>query len=134
MDRNDSSRRMCVRCSLSYGFLGTQAQGISVECTESVHQGITSLSRQKSPVLSWGASAASHTIPAAPSSTERGALEPPISVRHHPGHTELTAIPFSLRAAPNRQVMALSVVLEAEYAGDQLPISMSWPAPLETLM
>jgi hypothetical protein len=56
-----------------------------------------------------------------------------MSVRHQPGHTELTARPFSLRAAANRQVMPLSAVLETEYAGLQVPISLSWPAPLDTL-
>src|SRR5215831_16140602 len=82
--------------------------------SKTAHQGITSRSRQNGPVLFWGASAAAQTMPAAPSSTERGAAGPPISVRHQPGETEFTATPLSLSAAASRQVIAFSVVFDAE--------------------
>src|SRR6266403_1940543 len=55
------------------------------------HHGITLRSLQNLPVSVCGASAASQTIPEAPSATERVASAPPISVRTQPGQTELTA-------------------------------------------
>src|SRR5262245_14658025 len=55
------------------------------------YQGITLRSRQNLPVSFCGASAASQTMPEAPSATERVAFAPPISVRTHPGQTELMA-------------------------------------------
>jgi hypothetical protein len=51
-----------------------------------IHHPITLRSRRKCPLRVDGASVASHTAVSAPSSTDREALAPPISVRTHPGH------------------------------------------------
>ena len=80
-----------------------------------------------------GASAASHTIVSAPSSTERVAPCPPISVRTHPGQTEFTAN-FG-NAVASCDVTSLSAVFEIQQAGDQPsapPVNCS--PPLETLI
>src|SRR5262249_52362705 len=55
------------------------------------HHGISLRSRRNFPVNLCGASLASHTIVSAPSSTERVAFPPPMSVRTQPGQTALTA-------------------------------------------
>src|SRR4029077_9341059 len=55
------------------------------------YQGMTFRSLKNLAVAECGASDANHTIPAAPSRTERVAFEPPMSVRTQPGHTEFTA-------------------------------------------
>jgi hypothetical protein len=50
------------------------------------HQAIVLRSRKKRPLRVSGAAVASQTAVSAPSSTERVALAPPISVRTQPGH------------------------------------------------
>jgi hypothetical protein len=50
------------------------------------HHPMTLRSRKNFPLNVCGASVASHTAVSAPSSTDRVALAPPISVRTHPGH------------------------------------------------
>src|SRR6058998_2663947 len=79
------------------------------------HQGISFRSRKNFPVSFCGASAASQTIVFAPSSTERVAPCPPISVRTQPGQTEFTAN-FG-NAVASCEVTALSAVFEMQYAG-----------------
>ena len=59
-----------------------------------------------------GASLPSHTIVSAPSSTERLAFSPPISVRTQPGHTEFTAN-FGIAAA-SCTVTPFSAVFEMQ--------------------
>lgn len=54
------------------------------------YQSIGRPSRKKPPEGPSGPSVAAQTIPAAPSATLRGALEPPMSVRTQPGQTLLT--------------------------------------------
>ena len=76
------------------------------------HQGITFRSRQNFPVSCWGASAASQTMPEAPSATERVAFEPPMSVRTQPGQTEFTAN-FD-NAAASCTVTPLTAVFEMQ--------------------
>src|SRR6266404_1783746 len=76
------------------------------------HHGITLRSLQNLPVSVCGASAASQTMPDAPSATERVAFAPPISVRTQPGQTELTA--KSARAAASWTVTPFSAVLEMQ--------------------
>ena len=49
-------------------------------------------SRKKPPLGPSSGRVAAQTMPEAPSSTVRSALEPPISVRTQPGQTELTKI------------------------------------------
>src|SRR5207245_4433542 len=81
------------------------------------HHGITLRSCKNLPVSFCGASAASQTIPSAPSSTDRVALAPPISVRTQPGQTEFTANLGS--AAASCEVTPFKAVLEMQYTGDQ---------------
>ncbi len=69
-------------------------------------------SRMNRPVMDCGASVASHMIVSAPSSMERGASRPPMSVLTQPGQTELTAMLESASAAANWPVTPLSAVLE----------------------
>src|SRR5437868_13171558 len=92
---------------------------------------MTLRSLQNFPVSFCGASAASHTIPAAPSATERVALAPPMSVRTQPGHTEFTA-KFG-NAAANCEVTPFSAVFEMQYAGAHPSApSANCPPPLDT--
>ena len=65
-----------------------------------------------SAALAAGASPASHTIVSAPSSTERVAPWPPISVRTHPGQTEFTANFGS--AAASCEVTPFNAVFEMQ--------------------
>src|SRR5262249_4449565 len=53
---------------------------------------------------------------AAPSSTERGAPRPPMSVRTQPGHVAFTRIWRSASSAARIRVSALSAAFEAPYA------------------
>src|SRR5262245_2973885 len=76
------------------------------------HHGISLRSRKNFPVNFCGASVASHTMVFAPSSTERAAPCPPISVRTHPGQTEFTAKLGN--AAASCDVTPLSAVLEMQ--------------------
>src|SRR5437762_10762291 len=76
------------------------------------YQGITFRSRKNLPVSFCGASAASQTMPVAPSPTERLAFGPPMSVRTQPGQTELTAN-FG-KAAASCEVTPLSAVFEMQ--------------------
>jgi hypothetical protein len=73
---------------------------------------MTLRSLQNFPVSFCGASAANHTIPDAPSATERVAFEPPMSVRTQPGHTEFIAN-FG-NAAASCTVTPLSAVFEMQ--------------------
>src|SRR5215831_8293559 len=52
-------------------------------------------SRKKPPVGPLSGSVASHTVVSAPSSTDRGADRPPISVLTHPGSTTFASTPES---------------------------------------
>ena len=76
------------------------------------YQGIGSRFRKKPPVGPSSGRVASQTAVSAPSSTERGALLPPMSVRTHPGHIELTRIPFAPSSWERILVRALSAVFE----------------------
>src|SRR5215471_21368608 len=108
--------------------------GWAVLCTPLLlqnHQGISLRSRRNLAVRSCGASLASHTMVSAPSSTERLAFWPPISVRTQPGHTEFTAN-FG-NAAASCTVTPLSAVFEMQYTGAQPSApSVNCPPPLET--
>ena len=55
-------------------------------------------SRKNFPLSFGDASVANHIAVSAPSSTDREALAPPMSVRTQPGHIEYTAIPSERRA------------------------------------
>src|SRR5205085_2908142 len=76
------------------------------------YHGMTLRSRQNLPVSFCGASAASQTMPAAPSAMERVAFDPPMSVRTQPGQTELTA-KFG-RAAASCEVTPFNAVFEMQ--------------------
>src|SRR5437660_11450594 len=76
------------------------------------YQGISFRSRKNFPVSFCGASLASHTIVSAPSSTDRVAPCPPISVRTQPGQTEFIANFGS--AVANCDVTPLSAVFEIQ--------------------
>src|SRR5262245_1770500 len=78
------------------------------------HHVISARSRKNLPVSVAGASLASHTIVAAPSSTERSALLPPMSVRTHPGQTELTEIFCAASDLANMIVAPLSANFERQ--------------------
>src|SRR3954452_9401633 len=56
------------------------------------YQGIGSRLRKNPPVGPSSGRVASQTAVSAPSSTDRGAPAPPMSVRTHPGHIEFTRI------------------------------------------
>ncbi|MEH2048754.1 MAG: hypothetical protein V7K70_03405 [Nostoc sp.] len=58
-------------------------------------------SRKNLPLILRGASVANQIAVSAPSSGERGADEPPISVLTHPGQMELTTIPLESKACAN---------------------------------
>jgi len=62
------------------------------------HHPMTLRSLRNFPLKVCGASVASQTAVSAPSSTDRVAFAPPISVRTHPGHITLTAMPSELSA------------------------------------
>ena len=79
------------------------------------YHGIVFLSRRNLPLKDCGASAASQTIPDAPSATERVAFAPPISVRTQPGQTELIA--KSGNAAASWTVTSLNPGLPDTVAG-----------------
>ena len=72
------------------------------------------------PVNSGGASVASHTAVSAPSSTDRGAVGPPISVRTQPGHMEFTAILSPCRVLASMRVTPLSASFESGVDADSL--------------
>jgi hypothetical protein len=55
---------------------------------------------------------AAHTGVSAPSSTEREAFPPPISVLTQPGQTELTRIPLPRNSEARMRVRAFRAVLE----------------------
>src|SRR5215203_3106388 len=65
------------------------------------HHGIDRRSRKKPPVGPLFGSVAAQTGVSAPSSTERVAPDPPMSVRTHPGQTELTRMPLSPHLDPH---------------------------------
>src|SRR6184192_2304294 len=89
----------------------------AVALAKADHHGISLRSRRNLPVRACGASLASHTIVSAPSSTERFAFSPPMSVRTQPGHTEFTAN-FG-NAAASCTVTPFNAVFEMQYAGAQ---------------
>ena len=69
------------------GFGTKMNAGFPYTCSELfAHHPMTLRSRKNFPLNVCGASVASHTAVSAPSSTDRAALAPPISVRTHPGH------------------------------------------------
>ena len=76
------------------------------------YQGIGSRSRKKPPLGPSSGRVASQTAVSAPSSTERGALSPPIRVLTQPGQRELTRIPEPASSAASTRVRALSAVFE----------------------
>ena len=88
--------------------------------TRHPHHGISSRSRKNLPVSSSGASVASRTAVSAPSSTDRGAVGPPISVRTQPGHVEFTAILSPCRALASMRVSPLSASFESGVDADSL--------------
>src|SRR5262249_54099111 len=97
------------------------------------HHGISLRSRRNLPVISCGASLASHTIVSAPSSTERLALSPPISLRTQPGQIKFTTN-FG-NAAESCTVTQFSAVFKIQKAGAQPSAPPeSCPPPLETLI
>jgi hypothetical protein len=65
------------------------------------------------PVGPPGGNRTPHRTLAAPCSTERGALGPPISVRTHPGLIAFTRIPRGLSSFANKRAIALSAALLA---------------------
>src|SRR5215213_32776 len=77
-----------------------------------VYQGIGRRSRKKPPVGPLFGRVAAQTAPSAPSSTGRGAREPPMSVWTQPGSTELTRMPLPLSSEARMRVRAFSPVLE----------------------
>src|SRR5262245_17867750 len=100
--------------------------------TPNAHQGISLRSRKNFPVSFCGASLASHTMVSAPSSTERVAFDPPISVRTQPGQTEFTAN-FG-NAVASCDVTPSNAVIELQYAAAQPSAPpASWTPPLDTL-
>src|SRR5436190_435401 len=82
------------------------------------------------PVGPVSGSVAAHTTLAAPSSTERGASGPPISVATQPGQTELTRIPEERSSSASRRVSAFKATFETLYAGVPPPITASDPLSL----
>ena len=97
------------------------------------HQAMGFRSRRNWPVRVCGASSASQTIVSAPSSTERGAASPPISVRTQPGETEFTA--KRGRAAAKCWVRAFSAGLGHTVSRSPVlqPVGQLAPLRLETL-
>src|SRR6202035_232093 len=76
---------------------------------------------------------ASHTIPAAPSSTGFWApIGPPMSVLTKPGHAEFTLNRSPCSSGERVRVTALRDALETRYPGDHPPISETPPMPLDT--
>src|SRR5438876_927996 len=73
---------------------------------------------RRAPVASAG-SLTVRKIERPPTGTLREAPRPPMSVRTHPGHTELTVIPFGDRSRPRIRVNALSETLDTEYEDGQ---------------
>src|SRR5919106_1603188 len=76
------------------------------------YQGIGLRSRKKPPLGAPSGSVASQTGVLAPSSTERRAFCPPMSVRTQPGQTELTRMFSSSSSAVNIRVSALRPVFD----------------------
>ena len=72
------------------------------------HHGRGLPSRKNPPVGPLSGSVAAHTIPAAPSLTERGAPAPPISVATQPGHTAFTKIRVFRSSPASERVKAFS--------------------------
>jgi hypothetical protein len=68
-------------------------------------------------------------VVATPSSTEREAFGPPMSVRTQPGQTALTLMPVPWSSLAKIRVSAFRPALETRYAGKRLPMSPSWPRP-----
>src|SRR4051794_19694417 len=87
----------------------------SVEKTEALrYQGISCRLRKNFPVNSCGASSANQTAVSAPSSTERVAFGPPMSVRTHPGHIALTAMWSARSASASMTVRPLSASFDRQ--------------------
>src|SRR5215210_4364760 len=91
------------------------------------------LSRKKPPVGPLLGSVAAQMRASAPSSTERVAPEPPISVCTHPGLTALTRMPLPRNSEARMRVRALRAVLETRYPGEPPPMSSRDASPVETL-
>src|SRR4051812_41550032 len=106
---------------------------IKMEIGRRDHQAIGFRSLKKPPVGPFAHSVASQRIVSAPSSTERGAAEPPISVRTQPGEAQLTRTPVPRVAAASWRVKAFNAAFDIEYAGAYVPIDASCPASDETL-
>src|SRR4051794_32363174 len=78
------------------------------------YQAISRRLRKNFPVTSWGASSANQTAVSAPSSTESVAFGPPMSVRTHPGHMELTAMWSARSASASMIVKPLSASFDRQ--------------------
>ena len=95
--------RKCLRDEQSNS---RKVRSLVKQCATS-HQGIGWRSWKKAPVGPPSASVASHTIVSVPCSTDRGAPEPPISVRTHPGSTAFTRTLLPRAASATMRVSAL---------------------------
>ena len=76
------------------------------------YQGMGRRSRKKPPVGPWLGGMAAQTMDLAPSSTGRGAFEPPISVWTDHGFAAFTRMPLPRRSEARMRVRALREVLE----------------------
>src|SRR5215212_6476719 len=97
------------------------------------YQGTGRRSWKKPPVGPLFGSVAAQTRASAPSSTERVAPEPPISVCTHPGLTALTRMPLPRSSEARMRVRALRAVFETRYPGEPPPMSSRAASPVETL-
>src|SRR5829696_7985795 len=84
----------------------------SVAASPGHYQGIGRRSRKKPPVGPLSGRVAAQTGVSAPSSTERVAPDPPMSVRTQPGQTELTRIPLPRSSEARMRVSTFKPALE----------------------
>src|SRR5689334_19880198 len=90
------------------------------------HHAMVLPSRKKPPCGPSAPKVAAQTMPLAPTSTERLAPAPPISVLTQPGQTELTCTRALCRA--KMRVSALSAALDTRYAELGQPCAVWLPA------
>src|SRR5438093_850781 len=96
------------------------------------YQAIGRRSRKKPPVGPSSGKVASHTVVSAPCWTDRGAADPPMSVRTHPGSTALASTPRPRYVWARIRVNALRAAFDIAYAGAYVDMFASWPAPDDT--
>src|SRR5829696_9417377 len=97
------------------------------------YQGTGRRSWKKPPVGPLFGSVAAQTRASAPSSTERVAPEPPMSVCTHPGLTALTRMRLPRSSEARIRDRALRAVFETRYPGEPPPMSSRAASPVETL-